>query len=305
VTSVEPEHRDPAFVERFARAYEGSAAPVDALWWQEHPDETGPSGAPSPALALAELRRAMYAPGADPEASERYQRARAEQEREDRAARAALRAAAGGAAGSIGAERRQDGPAEPDDPAAAGRAPEPGAGVRRSRTALLASLAAVVAFAGGVLVAPALGRIGTSGAAPSPTSSVVGPFISGSSGSGSALGIFGEPQRDIDRPAIGPDARLLPGSFRRLAARPERGVTVYAAEDAAGDVCLVALSAAGGIDAACTSIASFRSTPLRLAFRADGDRAGAPKTARPVQLVATWRFLGPFDLEEMPLTAGE
>lgn len=33
---------------RFAQHYQGRHAPEDALWWLEHPDQPGPTGAPPP-----------------------------------------------------------------------------------------------------------------------------------------------------------------------------------------------------------------------------------------------------------------
>src|SRR3954468_8953926 len=157
MTPYERASNDRAFLDRFVRAYRGANDPLDALWWQEHPDEAAPSGAPAPALALADLRRAMYAPGADQAAAERYRVLESELAHEREAvlaalvaadARAAPRFAPAGAVPSGGLDAAASAPVSPSEPAAPGRSRRP---------LLLALVAAVAAFAVGLLIAPALG----------------------------------------------------------------------------------------------------------------------------------------------------
>jgi hypothetical protein len=299
ITPFERAERDPAFLERFARAYRGGADPLDALWWLDHPAEPGPSGAPPAAGRMTELRRAVYAPGADPAAAERYRELRSSLEGERAAVRAALAEAEG--------RDEHEPQASADAPTATAleRPPRPS----RPLLAVAVGVSAVAAFAAGLLSAPAIGGGGapppSSTATPrsTPTPADTAPFVSGASGSGSALGIFGEPQRDADRPAVGLGARLLPQTFHRLQAVPTFGVDVYAAEDSEGDVCLVALSVEAHLTASCTPIAAFRAAPLRLAFRADRYRDVWTKTGEQVELVATWGFFSRFTLDETALVA--
>lgn len=280
--------RDQAFLDRFAAAYRGVAEPIDALWWDEHPGEPAPGGAAAPKARLAELRRAVYTPGSTTADRERYERLRAEVDRDREAVREALAAVDAPAARVESAAPAATGP-----PAPVGTP-----GRRSARPALIAVLAASVAFVGGVLVAPALGGRAARQPGPAPTPEDTPPYISGGSGSGSALGIFGEPQRNVDRPAMAADARLLPSTFRRLQAVPMRGVDIYGAEDASGDVCLVAVAVSGRVSASCSPIPVWRRTPIRLTFRADAYTVDGRRITDQVELAAAWAFLGPFRLDE-------
>jgi hypothetical protein len=81
---------DPLFRAGFEAAYTGEDDPLDALWWLDRPGEAAPSGAAAPAAVAATARRALYGPGTDPAALERYEQAAAAAERSRRAAVAAL-----------------------------------------------------------------------------------------------------------------------------------------------------------------------------------------------------------------------
>jgi hypothetical protein len=283
---------DPAFLDRFARAYRGRHEPLDALWWHDHPGEAAPTGTPAPEEALAGLRRAVYAPGADPGVRERYGDLQAEVERD----RAAVREAVAVAEADRPHPVAEAEPAPSGGPAAG--VPIAAASPTPRRLLLAAGVAAVGAFVAGLLVAPLLGGGGAARPTPAASPPETAPFISGASGTGSALGIFGEPQREVDRPAIPISARLLPTTFRRLQAVPLRGVDVYAAQDSAGDVCVVALSTDARVHVACAPIVDWRAEPIRLTFRADAYTDEGTRWQNQVELVATWAFLGPFSLEE-------
>jgi hypothetical protein len=291
VSPYQRARQDAAFLARFTQAYRGSDDPLDALWWQEHPEDVAPSGAPSVSAAAAGLRRAVYAPRSDPSASARYQRLQDRLERERAAVQEALAVAAEPV--SVPPPMEQAAVAAPGS-----LRPSP----RRARLLLTASVAAAAAFPAGVLLAPALGGGGAPEPTAPPTSSARAPSISGASGTGGALGIFGGAQREADRPAIGIGAHLLPQTFRRLRAEPTLGVDIYAAEDSDGDVCLVALTVEARLAAACAPIAAFRRAPLRLALRADRYRYETTKAGGQVELVATWGFPGRFTLDETPVT---
>lgn len=130
---------DPAFLARFSAAYEGEDDPLDALWWLDRPDETGPSGAPAPGALARTARRALYGPGTDSAALEQYECAAARAERSRLAAVSAL-----------GRLPVQDPAAPVPTPAAPGRPPPsllPRAAVRPAVVAA-AALAIVAAAAG-------------------------------------------------------------------------------------------------------------------------------------------------------------
>lgn len=293
-TAYDRARGDSAFLERFTLAYRGGDDPLDALWWHEHPESRAPSGAPPRAAELAELRRAVYAPGADRALAARYRRLQARLEQERAAVRDALAAAEQPEGRSRATEAA---PAASIEPTAGSRS------VPRTRAGVVVALAATAAFAAGVLVAPALGRgaAPAPSAAPTPSPTASAPLLSSASGSGSALAIFGEPQRDVDRPAVGTDARLLPQTFHRLQAMPTLGIDVYAAEDTYGDVCLVALSVEAHLTASCTPNAASRAAPLRLTVRADRYRDVFTKTGEQVDLTVTWGFFNRFTTQEAPV----
>jgi hypothetical protein len=53
---------DAAFRERVRLGYVGEHDVLDALWWLEHPDDAGPSGAAPPNRLLTIARRSLYGP---------------------------------------------------------------------------------------------------------------------------------------------------------------------------------------------------------------------------------------------------
>jgi hypothetical protein len=83
---------EPRFLRAVRAAYVGPDDLLDALWWLDHPEEPGPSGARPPAAAAAEARRALYGRSVPPEALDSYRRA-ADRESETRAAIASALAA--------------------------------------------------------------------------------------------------------------------------------------------------------------------------------------------------------------------
>lgn len=52
---------DPPFLQAVRDAYTGRHDVLDALWWQAHPTDAAPSGAPSPVVALSELKHRLFA----------------------------------------------------------------------------------------------------------------------------------------------------------------------------------------------------------------------------------------------------
>lgn len=52
---------DPAFLNAVRDAYTGGHNVLDALWWEANPAEPAPSGAPSPVVALNELKHRLFA----------------------------------------------------------------------------------------------------------------------------------------------------------------------------------------------------------------------------------------------------
>ena len=73
--SYERAMAQPRFLRAVRAAYTGGEDVLDALWWLEHPDEPGPTGAVGPAAAVAEARRALYARSVPAFALERFRAA--------------------------------------------------------------------------------------------------------------------------------------------------------------------------------------------------------------------------------------
>lgn len=231
---------------------------------------------------LERLRRAVYAPGTRADQAAEYRRMRAELQRDQ---------------ADVGADRGPEGTSAASHEEAGHPVTAPSAttvGRSRRPLALAGAAGAVIGLAAGFLVAPAVGRTAA------PASVTTAPPAERVSGDVSALSVFSEPQRAVDRPPTDVGARLLPASFRRLRSVPARGVDIYAAQDSAADLCLVAISVEARLAAACAPMTRFQRTPLRLAFRADGSRGQRRTSGTLVDMTATWEFIRGLTVEETP-----
>ena len=260
--------RDPAFLSAVAERWTGSRPPLDALRGLDDSDEEG-----SPYAGLDARRAALYRPGADP--AEGAEVARLIRERDElRGVVAAVLQDAGARAAPI-----------PADPAAT---------VPRSRRAwpvlLLAVPAAAAAFAGGLLLGPALGSraevLPIIAPAQLPEPVVVRPA------GADALAIFTRARHFTDRPIVTPEGDLVATTFRRLVTLQGAGVDLYAARTDGDQVCLVAVTVDAHLTASCADPEDFRGTPLTIDLSVTKDPStDDPKDTR-TEVEATWSFDG-------------
>lgn len=244
---------DPAFLARFAAAYTGPGDPLDALAWLDRPDRPGPSGAEGPDAAVRAARAALYRPGTDPAALDRYERAAAEAER--------YRAAVEAALDRLPVQGKQ----EPAPAARAAAAEAPAA--RRRRGPVIGAAAALLLLA--VAAGFGLGRLGE--VAPAPGRPLVARFQQTVAGH-SASAVFDRAAEPADllggvlEPLDTLTLRRLVtvGDVRFLAART-RG------SDAA--ICLLVTDGRSRVAARCVALARFGSSDVTLTT-ADGLPSG-------------------------------
>ena len=230
---------DPAFLSAVDERWTGGVPTLEALRSLDDDDD-----ARSPYAGLDARRAALYQPRADP--AEVAEVARLIRERDELRAvvAAVLEDARAGAA-----------------PVAVG----PPASVRPARRAwpvlLLAVPAAAAAFAGGLLLGPALGSradvLPTIAPAQLPEPVVVRPA------GADALAIFTRTRHITDRPIAAPEGDLVATSFRRLVTLQGAGVDLYAARTGGGP----GVSRRGD-----------RRRPPHRSLRGPGDFRGSPLT---------------------------
>ncbi|MFS4506953.1 hypothetical protein ACMA46_12020 [Clavibacter sp. Sh2141] len=236
------------------------------------------------ALPVEELRRRVYAQGAD-ERDERWIRAAAELDRRERASRPAEASASAvrGDAASGSAEAPDAAEADPtadDDDA---HAPAPGPGSRRA-LAWAAGALAVGLLAGGAIGAASAGSPaptaadGTpspgadappvaAGSSPAPTASADGPALLGPDSSSDrrsrpAGPIFDGPQEDGDLPPRAVRADVDATTIRAV----QTSVGLYAALSDRGDRCLLVFPSGGAGVVTCASPDRVASDGLRIAW---------------------------------------
>lgn len=244
---------DPAFATRVRAAYSGRQSLEDVVWWQRHPLEPGPSGAPSPAAEREALARQVYARAAAPDDAERRL---VEADAAIAADRTALSSALAAALAPA--------PLARDDvtPAAATAPPVPSSR-RRPRMAALVVVALVVAAliggAGGLLA----GRV----SAPQSVSTAV---------PASALSVFDRPATGDDSPAIGGGANFRLDTYRKLedVAAPDSPLgndsvasVIYAVRSRDGRACLYVESSGTVAAVTCVADADFPTAGLRIYWR--------------------------------------
>jgi len=251
------------------------------------------------ALPVAELRRRVYAQGAD-EADERWIRAAAELDRRERATRPAqpgagttARAGADGGASAAADAPASDGSPSPDgaeagpDPALADADADDAAPRRASRRALAGAAVAVLAvglLAGGAIgasvgsPAPATpaaestptraaaappAAAGSSGATPTADApALLGPDSTSDQRSRPVGAVFDGPQEDVDRPPKAVRADVDPTSIRAV----QTSVGLYAGLSTTGDLCLLVFPSGGAGVVTCASPDRVASDGLRIAW---------------------------------------
>ncbi|UKF29961.1 hypothetical protein [Clavibacter phaseoli] len=243
------------------------------------------------ALPVEELRRRVYAQGAD-ESDERWIRAAGELARRERASRPAAADAVRGsddddrtdaAAGATDDATRED-----EDPAAPGDADGSAAQPRAPRRVLvgIAVAALAVGLVAGAAVSVALGTGSPATTAADGTPSPSGDAPSAAAGStpaaaaspdGPALlgpdstsdqrsrpvgAIFDAPQEDADRPPKAVRADVDASSVRVV----QTSVGLYAARSVTGDLCLLVFPSGGAGVVTCASPDRVASDGLRIAW---------------------------------------
>ncbi|WP_445442387.1 hypothetical protein [Clavibacter sp. km1a] len=234
------------------------------------------------ALPVEELRRRVYAQGAD-ERDERWIRAAAELDRRERASRPAEAAAAVRGDEASGSAEAPD-PAEADPTADDDDAHDPGPGSRRA-LAWAAGALAVGLLAGGAIgaasagsPAPTASTDGTpspgadappvaAGSSPAPTASADGPALLGPDSSSDrrsrpAGPIFDGPQEDGDLPPRAVRADVDATTIRAV----QTSVGLYAALSDRGDRCLLVFPSGGAGVVTCASPDRVGSDGLRIAW---------------------------------------
>jgi len=257
---------DPAFLGAVETRWSGGLPALDAL--RALDDEEG-----SPYAGLDARRAGLYRPGADP--AEGAEVARLIRERD------ALRDAVAAAL---------------QDPRAGTPAVVVGAAasVQRTRRAwpvlLLAVPAAAAAFAGGLLLGPALGSRAEVLPAIAPAQ-LPEPVVVRPAGA-DALAIFTRTRHITDRPIVAPEGDLVATSFRRLVTLQGAGVDLYAARTGGDQVCLVAVTVDAHLTASCANPEDFRGMPLTIDLSVTKDPStDDPKDTR-TEVEATWSFDG-------------
>ncbi|MCJ1711988.1 hypothetical protein MT344_12460 [Clavibacter michiganensis subsp. phaseoli] len=242
------------------------------------------------ALPVEELRRRVYAQGAD-ESDERWIRAAGELARRERASRPAAAdavpgdAAAGravaGRAGDADATSDDDDPASPDE-ADGSPAPRPA-----SRAVVAWAVAALaVGLLGGAAISVSLGAgspaptaadgtpspggdapTDAAGSTPAAAASPDGPALLGPDSTSDQRSrpvgaIFAAPQEDADRPPKAVRADVDASSVRVV----QTSVGLYAARSVTGDLCLLVFPSGGAGVVTCASPDRVASDGLRIAW---------------------------------------
>jgi hypothetical protein len=292
---ADQDRADPEFLTALAAAHTGRWPLADALWWQHHPEEPGPSGRPAPLRRLRELQHRVFSAQGDAAGDASAAQAVRELAAEIEAERSALTAALGAArrhlegrtaaaldgtgrpgpapVGATIPAATPTGPSNPVDPGDPDAAPDPA--IERSahrparRRALLAGalvLVVVAAGAAGAVLGSGLTVAGADVAAV-PSASAT-PAAAGLN----VAATFVPEQRPEDIPAVTVAASFQPESFRYLgslgwAEDPNAvGSSPYYAARAGSRVCLVAVPDGGGYLATCVAEAAFPTEGLRLSW---------------------------------------
>lgn len=288
--TTDAELADPGFRAALAAAHTGRWSLSDALWWQRHPEEPGPSGRPSPLSTLRGVQRRVYSAHGDAAGDAAAAQTLRELTNEIAAERALLRAAVAAARqdlqrGDLVTAARASAPAVADGAGEQSDAPAPAAGMpagatgrRRLRWAA-AVLVVVTAAGAGVVLGSVLtpagdGAAGVSTGASSATPATAPPVASGFD----VAATFVTAQRPEDIPTVDTGPTYDPGSFRYLGAidwaeNPDTvgGSPFYAARSRGGRVCLVAVPEGGGYLATCVAESAFPAEGLRLSWLSEGD----------------------------------
>lgn len=281
---------DPGFRAALEKAHAGRWSLSDALWWQRHPDEPGPSGRPSPLGTLRGVQRRVYSAHGDAAGDAAAAQTLRELTNEIASERALLRAAVATArqalergdlapAADASAPGVADWAGEPSDVSAPAASMPAGApGRRRLRWAAAVLVVVTAAGAGVVLgsVLPTAGD-GASGAATGASSAATPAATPGVASGFDVAATFVPAQRPEDIPTVDTGPTYDPGSFRYLGAvdwveNPDSvgGSPFYAARSRGGRVCLVAVPEGGGYLATCVIESAFPSEGLRLSWLSEG-----------------------------------
>lgn len=259
---------DPAFLHAVRDAYTGRHDALDALWWDAHPTDAAPSGTPSPAATLNELKHRLFAADGeslgDEAATQQMRDLEAQIASDQLAIHYAIAVAARGST------------APPGTPDGEPRGEEHGASTppasRRVMTLLVAS---------GMIAALVCGLI-------------IGDRARGSAPNAplAALDVFEREQALEDLPVQTMPKTLRTESFRELL--PARfswtGHTVYVAMDLRDRVCLIALTSDQAHVSTCVPQEEFPEDGLVLSWSTDvgsQDLAGRVITDR-AQLYVIW-----------------
>ncbi|UKF79855.1 hypothetical protein [Clavibacter californiensis] len=245
------------------------------------------------ALPVEELRRRVYAQGAD-EADERWIRAAAELTRRERASRpaagdavlaAGAGAGAGGRADAAAPAAADDGSSDDDDDDDTATSAAPPRGSRRVLVGIAAAALAVGLAAGGAVGAslgagsaattsadstpspgadaPPVAAGSTPAAAASPDGpALLGPDSLSDQRSRPVGAIFDGPQEDGDRPPKAVRADVDATTIRAV----QRSVGLYAGLTVSGDLCLLVFPSDGAGVVTCASPDSIASDGLRIAW---------------------------------------
>jgi hypothetical protein len=219
------------------------------------------------ALPVEELRRRVYAQGAD-ESDERWIRAAGELARRELASRPAAADAVRGSDDDdrtdAGAGATDDATRDDEEPAAPGDADDSAAQPRASRRVLVGI--AVAALAVGLLAggdAPTDAAGSTPAAAASPDGpALLGPDSTSDQRSRPVGAIFDAPQEDADRPPKAVRADVDASSVRVV----QTSVGLYAARSVTGDLCLLVFPSGGAGVVTCASPDRVASDGLRIAW---------------------------------------
>lgn len=263
---------DETFLDRFTAAYRGEHAPLDALWWLEHPGETAPSGALAPEAALEPLHRAVFGrdgasrPDVESELERVLDRIREQRE---------LASSALVAADTVVALDTEGDRQHASEAGLGTDAP----GVKPSRrrrvvtSAIVLVLAAAVGFTAGLFV-----RAAKTEDASAPTA----VDISG------VLAVLDRPQAPAsDLPTHLDSSLIRPDTLRSIGMAGPAGL--YAARDFDGEVCLLLVQPTGGYTSTCVVESEFPATglPLRGTYLLPGT-AGASEAGTNAEIDVLW-----------------
>lgn len=295
--AYERARRDATFREAVRDAHAGGWDVLDSLWWRTHPLDAAPSGTPSPAARLDELKRTLFAPdggaGGNADATRDLNDLTAELASERAAIESALRAVA---AAERGASRRV--PAAQEETLSLGTtslgeitgvAADP---PRMLRSGFLLLSAAVLL---GAIVGWQVHAGAADAAAPVTVRPPATPSPRPSPPPAAALAIFDRPQQQSDIPAGTLPADFEMGTFRALGTHfqgmGQTVTTVYAAKSNSGLVCMVALSTADDYLATCALAPQFPAIGLRLYWPIEVQSQSEDGVVRTVVMdtVSTWK----------------